>query len=494
MIDWLGTAWILSIWVSVLTACFTCLLSVPVVISLIAGSRPFYRILASLLVSMLFVPLYVQAAAWSAGFGQQGWLPLFSLVETAKSPLYASLAVSWIHAIGLVPFAVILLRLGWSHADQSRNLAARMDGGRLHHFLHAFLPSMWPWILCIGCLAFATISSEMLITNLFQLRTLTEQYYLDSTIGELSLTGAISAIIPAIGVGLISLFMTQHWLRTPIQQSASSDRVLHSRASLSLAIALVCIVIVTMVLPIGNAILKAGADTEMQQQSVVHTWKFAKACQIVAEAIPNFAAEFQWSTLLGLLSIGIGMLVSVILLLTLPRIVIPLVISILIAAYALPAPAVYKFVTWLLPLLGSDTAYWMQSRTLIPAAIAIQFRLVPILLGSLILLRMQSETQQRLALVQDRLPLMLRSWTLIQQCWRQLGTLVLVGFAIAFADLSLSFLLLPPGVSTVASRMFELLHYGARNEESGLCMILYVVGLVCGWGAWQLSASGTRRE
>ena len=47
-------------------------------------------------------------------------------------------------------------------------------------------------------------------------------------------------------------------------------------------------------------------------------------------------------------------------------------------------------------------------------------------------------------------------------------------FFIAFANLETYLLILPPGVTTVSMRSFELLHYGVQNKEAGLsvCLIL----------------------
>jgi iron(III) transport system permease protein len=46
----------------------------------------------------------------------------------------------------------------------------------------------------------------------------------------------------------------------------------------------------------------------------------------------------------------------------------------------------------------------------------------------------------------------------------------LVAMAISVGDLSASVLVIPPGVTTVASRIFNLVHYGAEDELAGLCL------------------------
>jgi ABC-type Fe3+ transport system permease subunit len=66
-----------------------------------------------------------------------------------------------------------------------------------------------------------------------------------------------------------------------------------------------------------------------------------------------------------------------------------------------------------------------------------------------------------------------------------------IGFSIAFGDLASYLLIQPPGVTTVAMRMFDLLHYGTKNREAGLAVALAIFGSVSSL-AW-LSAVPIRR-
>ena len=60
--------------------------------------------------------------------------------------------------------------------------------------------------------------------------------------------------------------------------------------------------------------------------------------------------------------------------------------------------------------------------------------------------------------------------------WRFLGIAWMLAFSVAIADLATHLLLLPPQVSTLAMRIFDLLHYGIRYRESGLCLVLALLG------------------
>lgn len=47
-----------------------------------------------------------------------------------------------------------------------------------------------------------------------------------------------------------------------------------------------------------------------------------------------------------------------------------------------------------------------------------------------------------------------------------------ISFTLAFGDLSSYLLVQPPGVTTIAMRMFDLLHYGTKNREAALALFL----------------------
>jgi ABC-type Fe3+ transport system permease subunit len=57
---------------------------------------------------------------------------------------------------------------------------------------------------------------------------------------------------------------------------------------------------------------------------------------------------------------------------------------------------------------------------------------------------------------------------------------VVLAWWLAVGELGAYLLVLPAGVSTLASRIFELLHYGVRYQEASLCLLLALIALVLG--------------
>ncbi len=70
--------------------------------------------------------------------------------------------------------------------------------------------------------------------------------------------------------------------------------------------------------------------------------------------------------------------------------------------------------------------------------------------------------------------------------WRPISIACVVGFAVGVSDLSSYLLVLPPGVTTIAMRIFDLLHYAVRYREAGPILLITIFGFA-------LSFWGTRR-
>jgi ABC-type Fe3+ transport system permease subunit len=126
-----------------------------------------------------------------------------------------------------------------------------------------------------------------------------------------------------------------------------------------------------------------------------------------------------------------------------------------------------------------DSWSFIAERTLIGPILALQFRCLPIAYGILLLARWGYESRYENLIATDKsLP-----WWLQQSIWLKYATgsiLTCLGitFFISFGDLASYLLIQPPGVTTVAMRMFELLHYGIRNREASVAMVLAIAAAI----------------
>jgi len=122
---------------------------------------------------------------------------------------------------------------------------------------------------------------------------------------------------------------------------------------------------------------------------------------------------------------------------------------------------------------------FLTDRTLIGPILALQSRCLPIVFGVLWLAKKRFTTNNdRLLQLDKGLPYLSRTWILLKAMLNPLVVALVVAFFVSFADLSSYLLVQPPQVTTVAMRMFDLLHYGIKNRESGLALTLVIASAI----------------
>ncbi len=90
----------------------------------IVGSRA----AQTLIVVLLFMPLYLQTAAWQAGFGGQGWWQLAFRQLGAPPLLDGWRGAIWIHAVAALPWITLIVGLGFRVIPSELEESARLDG------------------------------------------------------------------------------------------------------------------------------------------------------------------------------------------------------------------------------------------------------------------------------------------------------------------------------------------------------------------------------
>ncbi len=432
----------------------------------------------------LFVPLYVQACAWSAGFGNLGWWTL-SQVQGSQEWLRGVWAVVWIHSAGCVPAVTFLVSLGLRSTSRNREDLAYCEGGLRNVIMRAWLPSTRNWIVAAGLWCLASIGNDMLVTNLFQVRTAVEQLYLDLTIGEWEVSKGLLGCLPALVVAAFAatLAWPTRYDKSLDRWSESSTLALPTSSKWMLSMIAWALVASVILLPFFNLLVKAGWDVQRINNQTVRTWNLSRFAFAVAQSPTLFTEELWWSVQLALYASLTAAAIAILSISskTVHRWPWTTTVFAAVFALALPGPMVNYLLARLfmdIPMTGLD---WIYDRTLIPVILALQFRLLPVgLLWVDACWRKWYRTHRDLLFLDGEssfLRLRLR-FVLANRQELILGTLLL--FAMAFAEFSVYSQLLPPNVTPISKRIFELLHYGVRYQEAGISLFLAVVGMVVG--------------
>lgn len=449
-------------------------LAIAVVWFRVVGSRA----LSLLIFCFCLIPLYVQATAWSAGFGVQGWFRL-SQVSAAVSPVRAIASAIWMHAVGITPVCFVFCLVGLARSiDKSCELAF-VEFGPLRALWMLITRRATIWIVASFLYAFCSINNDMVVTNLFQIPTITESVYQQVQFNKLRSGPVIVALCIACLCGvLIGSLASRLRERIGTENDSlafnSGAWLIHTpRVSRFATVFAWLIAMILFCVPVLCLLIKIGWYARGGIDSVQQGWSIEQALRSLGE-IRSFRPELGWSVSIGVYSSVISVLVSgVVILLDRNRFTTFLIFTILGIMLAMPGPLVNLFVLWAKDRSEPEWVGYLFDRTLAAPLLAVQSRCLPIVYALVWIAVLRYRRKHRDLISMDAGNGLGRRMMVAAMGLR--GPWVasaVAAFFVAFADLASYLLVLPPQVTTIAMRMFDLLHYGIRNQESSLALVL----------------------
>ena len=438
-----------------------------------------------IVLSLILIPLYVQATAWSAGFGTQGWFRL-SQVSAAISPSTAIASVVWIHGIAAVPVCFLLCALGLKSSFDSNTRQALLDFGPRYATFRFLVPKLWPWIAAGAIWCIAMTGNDMVVTNLFQVPTVTESVYQQVQFNELNSNSIAMGCSFAIAIGIVVLWLV--WLlqsRLGGEKTgppAPADFQAFELRGVQRWIGALfgwCIVSMVVLIPIANLVVKAGWIATMDKEEIRRSWSPFVLIQSIVQS-RTFMNEILWSIQLSLASSALALVLGIVLTACVrTRWSNWLAIGLMACLLALPGPIINFVVIEIFDRKEPEWIVTLADRTLCGPILALQSRCLPIVFGVLWLARERFQKHhERLLQLDMGLPYFTRLWILFKAMVNPVAVALVVAFFVAFSDLASYLLVQPPQVTTVAMRMFDLLHYGIKNRESGLALTLVLAGAI----------------
>jgi len=453
---------------------------------------PGRRLVGWLLGCLLFVPLYVQAAAWEAGFGLQGAVTLG--LETGVW-LEGFRAAVWVHAMAAAPWTALLVGAGLWLVERELEEVALLDASAGRVVLIVTMRRGGAAFAAAALWVAVVTAGEMTVTDLFQVRTYAEQLYVETalggTLGEAPLAMLPSILVVAWLVAAALLLCTQLVSRFPLA-GAGRPHVFHlGRWRWPCAGMVGGIMAIVAGVPLASLFYKAGVVVTQTETGRVRTWSLWRCLKTVFDAIPAFWQEIGWTLATGCLAASVALVVAVALAwwaraaraAALPAVIITA------ALLAVPGPLVGMAVIW---LLGRNDPAWMtaivgaadgggllyalynhplvalplvQCARALPLATLVcwaAFRTIPV-------------ESLHIAATSGAGPSALLCKVAIPQRKAALAAAWLVAFALAVGELAAGVLVAPPGVTTLSIQIFNQLHYGAESQVAGVCLALLTV-------------------
>ncbi|NOZ38961.1 MAG: ABC transporter permease subunit, partial [Planctomycetes bacterium] len=424
----------------------------------------------------------------------------------------------WVHGVAAIPWVVLFVSATLRKVPRELEEESLQDAAAwrvlvrvsLQHALSGIVAAaLWVTVLCF---------SEIAVTDLFQVRTFAEEIYTAASLGMLDgFTGEpatalidpmanIQTELPRFAVNeiwlgtlavvlLVAAALSAIWIWVPVADfvSPSSDwiwQMRRGRWEFSLVIWLIIAVVVGV--PLLGLLGKAGEQITQIEGEVVQEWSVTKAVGLIAKSPWEHRRELGWSLMIGAVASTAAVVVAILLAWALRTRWLPLMPTSLILAlgFAIPGPLLG---IWIIGWLNhpADSIFspltWCYDHTILAPALAQFLRALP--LATLIVgAQFASLPQDVLDSARSEGAGWWRQLTNIALpwCWPAVAAAACMAMIVALGDLAATLLVVPPGVSPLSVRIFGLLHYGAEDRVSALCLMLTLVLGVVVTVAWQL--------
>jgi iron(III) transport system permease protein len=442
----------------------------------IIGQRTAWFVLTLL----LFAPLYVQLAGWDAVGGWLGWYGR----NAPQAFLSGIAAATWVHGVAAVPWATMIIAAGLAQVPRREEELALLEAPPLAIFTHLLLPRIAPWIVVAACLAMVTAWQDMTVTNVYLVPTVTEGIYnqiaINSQLGAAGdAVNAVVYLLPGLIViaGLFALgtFAAQYLLTADFPPSSRepviwphSKRYLASVATWSLLIFLAGV-------PLFVLVRQAGLQLRLEGNEVTRQWSVQHFVSALLRTARMMRQDLVWTLLTAATAASLALIVA-----TLAAwwartggwrlIVIAITAAILLAT---PGPLVGVSIISLLNRPEIPGFTYLYDRTIAAPALAQAVRALPItlLIAWHALARFDRNQQEAAALDGCGAWTILRKIVLPQR-WRAMVAAWGFALALSIGDVSCSLLVIPPGIDTVARRLFGMVHSGVDDQVAAACLLL----------------------
>jgi iron(III) transport system permease protein len=243
------------------------------------------------------------------------------------------------------------------------------------------------------------------------------------------------------------------------------------------ALATATVVVLLAGVPLANLCYQAGAVAQVDGGESARHWSASEFARLVGAVPYRYREEIGWTLLIGALSAALSVSLAA-----------PLAwwaragkwrwwLAVVPAAvcWALPGPLIGLGVIALLNRGELPVLVWLYDRTVMAPVLAMTIRSLP--LCTLMLwysLRFVPDDVLDAAATEGAGPLA-RFWRIVAPQRVAAGAAAfLAASAISMGDVAASILVTPPGVTTVAIRVFGLIHYGVDDQVAALSLVTAV--------------------
>ncbi len=474
-----GRTWILLLNTLLLTGA-TCAISLPLG-SLLAWlltrtDLPGRRVGIVLLGLMLFVPLYLQTAAWRAGFGLQGWATLALGVPAWLDGWTGAICV---HAAAAVPWVALIVGVAVRRIEPELEEQALLDGSAPQVFFRVTFRNSLPAVGLATLWVAILTAGEMTVTDLFTVRTYAEELYTRYAVGPqpgdtpLAMLPGVALTALLVAAGLLLCARLAPGNRPLSLRRRRVFRLGRWRIPMAIFVALALLLLVGV--PLVNLCSKSGLLVRQTDAGVLRSWSPWKALAMAATSPIHHHREFGWSLGLSALAATAALAAAIGVAWPArrggPRALPAFVLT--AVCLAVPGPVIGLAVIRLLNQPDVPLLVYLYDRSITAPWLALLIRsLPPAILIMWHALRTVPAEVLEAAIVDGAGPVRQFFRIVLPSRWPAVALAWIVAMAVAMGDLAATILVVPPGVTTLSIRIFGLLHAGVEDQVAAICLAL----------------------
>lgn len=427
---------------------------------------------------LLFLPLYMQLASWEAGFGRRGWYSNMMGAELSNPTLEGFRGAVWVHAMAAVPWLFWIFRLGFAAVPRTFEEMAALDARPWQVFRRVTLPFMLPVFLAGAFYVLIVASTEITVTDRYQFRSYAEvlynDYVLNSRLDALPLSvGPVLALMVAVAV--LGLAMCKLVWPKLLHPTVDRERQPLGSTNWLATSFVVGMVAMLLVLPVGNLFYQAGVDVQADPESgsPARLWTIGKFSDTLGSSPLRYKDELAWTAILSQLSMVGAVCFATVAAWFARRSFVLQSVNTLVAilCFVTPGPLIGFGIIAALNRRSPEILGWLYDDTLFAPWLAIVIRCFPfayliVWYGLRSIPRTIFESAET-----DGASSLACFWRVALPLLKpSLICSAVVCLAVSVGELSASVLVMPPGVTTVATKILSMIHYGADDQLAGLCL------------------------
>lgn len=406
------------------------------------------RILLLAAVIALALPPFVVVNCWLHYLGGTGAWRTWLNVD-----IFNVWGVAWLMALMLWPLTFGAAWSAWRELD-SAHLDAEPSLSGLALVRWLLLPATRNSITAAAILSFALALNQFSIPAILQVKVLPVEFWIRFNT-NLRAGDAFAACWPLVVIPFAALFLLKQasirWSAETVPTNARAfRRQLGPAVTVATGVIALLVVGFSVVLPLIQLLGAARTWTELPQvfnatiPVITNTFLFAACAALLAVAISSLVWRFRVASLLWLLFLTPGMMVSL-------------------------------AIIWLFNRTLLEVIY--RSAAVVVIALGLRYA------GPVWTLIRQAFKSMDTALPEAARLEGLRGWALFRHAYLpRVAPAALAAWYMAYLfslwDVETITLLYPPGSETLALRAFNLLHYGHTAQVNGICLLL--IGLALG--------------